>query len=189
MKNQKNPHHPVNTHSVSKEESNCPLIPMLIEICQIAKEELNCPDSLFLPSIIFGKRVVIAASFTKVEKLHRDDVVELIDYNPVSNTLLYLGPNVPSNDVAVHWIVHHAKKEIQVMVQMKNISFKSEMKQKVTQVTINEKKSALEKAKKWLKTLQKTDVFLCNDHLIITATSIKTIKQTIKKLGKELQKT
>jgi hypothetical protein len=189
MKNQKNPHHPVNTHSVSKEQSNCPLIPMLIEICQIAKEELNCPDSLFLPSIVFGKRVVMPASFTKVEKLHRDDVVELIDYNPVSNTLLHLGPNVPSNDVGVHWLVAHAKKEIQVMIEIKNTSYKIEMKQRLLQVTINEKESDLEKAKKWLKTLQKTDVFLCNDHLIITAPSIKSIKQTIKKLGKELQKT
>ncbi|MFO8078023.1 MAG: hypothetical protein R6U21_05225 [Thermoplasmatota archaeon] len=189
MKNQKNSQHPLNIHSVSKEGSNCPLIPMLIEICQIAKEELNCPDSLFLPSAVFGKRVAIASSFTKVEKLHRDDVVELIDYNPVSNTLLYLGPNIPSNDVAVHWIVHHAKKEIQVMIQIKNISYKNEMKQRVPQVTTDEKEDALEKAKKWLKTLQKTDVFLCNDHLIITATSIKAIKQTINKMGKELQKT
>lgn len=186
MKNQKNPHHPVNIYPLSKEESNCPLIPMLLEICQIAKEELNCPDSLFLPSAVFGKRVVIPASFTKVEKLHQDDVVELIDYNPVSNTLLYLGPNVPSNDVAVHWIVHHAKKEIQVMIQIKNIPYKNEIKQRLSQLTTDEKESALEKAKKWLKTLQKTDVFLCNDHLIVTATSIKAIKQTINKLGKEL---
>lgn len=188
MNKEQMPYHPLSVHCVSKEESNCPLIPILIEICHIAKQKLNDENCLFLPSVIFGKRVIIPSSFIEVEKTQREEFVELIDYNPISNTLLYLGPNTPSTDVAVHWIVHHAKKEIQLIIQIKNLFYKNKMKQKITQLSVNENKNALEKAKKWLKTLQKNDVFLSDDHLIITASSSKSIRQNIKRLGKELEK-
>lgn len=159
-----------------------------MKICQFAKEKLNDESSLFLPSAVFGKRIIIPASFNEFQKIDQDDFVELIDYNPVTNTLLYLGPKIPSNEVAVHWIVHHAKKEIQVIIQIKNISDLNKIKQKITKTSIDENDNALDKAKKWLKTLQKNEIFLCDDVLIVTASSIKKLEQNLKKMSKELEK-
>jgi len=185
MNKEQKPYQPLTIHCISKEESNCPLIPMLIEISQIGKEKLNAGNSFFLPSIVFGKRVVIPRSFLEVDKIKHDDVVELIDYNPVTKTLLYLGPNIPSDDVAAHFLVHHAKKEIQAMMQIKNPLVNNKMKKRIPQVTLDEPVNTLEKAKKWLKVLQKTDVFFSDEYLIITASSIKKIKHILNKLGKE----
>jgi hypothetical protein len=186
---QKNPVQPLNVQYVSKEESNCPLLPRMIEICKIIQNDMNCTNCRFLVSASFGKRIIINAAFESVKKLQREDFIELIDYNPLSNTLLLLGVKKPLKETAVHWIVHHAKKEIQLIIQIKNMQNLNRIKQIIPYIKIDNQQSPLEKAKKWLRALQKNEIFLSNDNLIITASSVKIIKQNIKTIEMELKQT
>lgn len=176
------PSHTLEVQFVSKQESNCSLLPDLIKLCKIAQEGFQNKDCLFLISASFGNRVLCNVSFKTVDHLHRKDFVELIDYNPLSKTLLLIGAKTPIEMTAVHCIVHHAKKEIQFMMHLENLKNLEQMKPFLPDLIIANELDPLEIAKEWLKTLKQNEMFLCNDHLIISASSVNAMKQNLKKM-------
>ena len=49
-----------------------------------------------------------------------EDFIEIVDYNPVKKIFLSIGPNHPDFNMTFHWLVQNARKEINILVQLKS---------------------------------------------------------------------
>jgi methanogenic corrinoid protein MtbC1 len=49
-----------------------------------------------------------------------EDFIEIVDYNPVKKIFLSIGPNNPDFNMTFHWLVQNARKEINILVQLKS---------------------------------------------------------------------
>jgi len=171
------------TFYVSKEETNCPLIVKAIEI---GKEFEKSKFSLNLNNIIislkYGKRVLINAYNTKISELQRKDFLEIVDYDPLKKVLLLIGSKTPNIDASVHWLIHHARAEINVVIQIndKNLSEKIENKM----FTIEKKlpDGSLELTKEILKGLRKNKIISIKEKgMIFVGNDINATKNLVLK--------
>jgi hypothetical protein len=110
------------TFYVSKEESNCPLISEIIRIGKKLKEYdmIENPDKTIM-SISYGKRLLINANNTNFVELKQKDFLEIVDFDPVKNVLLTMGPKEPCIDTSVHWLIHHSRNEVNAIIQVYDI--------------------------------------------------------------------
>ncbi len=188
MTSQKPTAQPITIRYISKEECNCPCIPNLMKLCKQVEKLFQSEKIECIISISFGKRVIVNTSFQQLKQISRKDFVEIIDFNPLSNTILIIAEKTPIDETVVHWFLHHAKKEIQITIQMRNINKLNKIRHLIPQIAIENGLDPLGKAKKWLKTLRNHKKFLWNDHLIMTASSLESMKDNLHQLDMELNK-
>ena len=88
--------HPgVQTIFVSKEQSNCPLIPDIVRFGKKFKDLGVLEDTTAaVVSLKYGKRLLINGSSSNIGDIQIDDILEIVDYNPTkkqhSLALLFL---------------------------------------------------------------------------------------------------
>ncbi len=171
---------PFQLFTLSKEESNCPLIPQLIHFGKILNQSESMTGNIKVTmSSGFGKRVVINTTDVPINRLTRSDFIEIIDFDPIRNILLIIGSKPPHEITPLHWIIHHAKPEIISIVMLLDGTNSLRFPTTISQ-TIREGNTILETAKTILKTLQKKQIILVESKgVIITGNSFKQIKETI----------
>lgn len=106
---------------ISNEISNFILIPNIIQLINNLNKKLNFKvDEDIIISIKFGKRIVINCKNSNLKHIKPEDFIEIVDYNPVKKIFLSIGPNQPDFDMTFHWLVQNARKEINILVQLKS---------------------------------------------------------------------
>ena len=93
----------------SKEQTHCPQIPELIRIGKWFENYMKCKHiqlEVFV-SRSFGKRVLINTPPKNITNASIEDFVEIIDFDPVRNTMLLIGQKQPSRTSAIHWYIHN----------------------------------------------------------------------------------
>jgi hypothetical protein len=167
------------TYCHSKQESNSPFIPQIIELSY----KLHSMSSLEISSLTiahsYGKRLLITAMNADMKQLHRKDFVEIIDVDPVKHTIFYFGPTHPPIITPFLWMLHYAKREIQC-----SIYFTSTSKENIIESFphIKSEGAFLTILKNMLKTLQHSPGIRYNDNVVlITAKSFDEMEQIIKK--------
>lgn len=111
------------TFYVSKEESNCPLIVNALKVEKNIKEQ-NLSDSII--SQRYGRRILIN-SLDDAEKA-RANFLEIVDYDPIKKVLLAMGPNEPRIETPLHWFIHHARNEVNAVIQINDKELSEKMK-------------------------------------------------------------
>ena len=104
---------------LSKEHSNCPLIGNIGKLGKNLKdldilEQINS----VIVSLGYGKRMLINNNYTDFGKIKRENFLEIVDYNPINRILLAIGLGELLIETPVHWIIHHARKDVNVIVQI-----------------------------------------------------------------------
>lgn len=89
---------------LSKERVRCPLIPEVVKL----SKKLNRKRGTI--SVRYGKRMLSSPI--------GEGFVEVVDYDPVRNNLLFIGEEEPSVVSAIHWIILEAMEEINVIVHL-----------------------------------------------------------------------
>lgn len=167
----------------SNEESNSSFIPVLLEI----KKNLNS-FSIFEKNTIsiaasYGKRLILTAKETNEDLFERKDFIEIIDVDPVKNSILFFGPKNPPEIAPLLWMMHYAKKEIQfsIFLPFSEGILKENIKELFPIVGVES--GFLDVVKDVMRSLQNSDaVILDKTALILTADNKKDLDKQIEKL-------
>ncbi len=174
---------------LSKEYSNCPLIRNIAKLGKKLKDldPLEQIDSIIV-SLEYGKRILINNNHTDFGKIKRENFLEIVDYNPVKRILLAIGPGEPLIETPVHWIIHHARKDVNVIVQIHDERLKEKIVKKYP-ITKKERPSGtIDLAKELLKTLRTDNtIIIKNKGLLFVGNSLKEVENEILKLYEEFK--
>lgn len=177
------------TYFISKEESNCPLIYEIIRIGKKIKD-LNLTNKIneIVISLRYGKRILINAEAKALGDLKKEDILEIVDYDPIKKILLVIGQKLPRIDTPVHWIIHHARDDINAVIQ---INFDKLDRKFSNIIPITEKESkpgTLEQAKEILKQFRNSKrVIIRNQGLILAGKSLKELEKAVVNTLEELK--
>ena len=97
-----------NTVFLSKQKVVNPLTTIIRDTINSIREKYHITSSI-IASIGFGKRIIINSE---------DDFIEVVDYNPIQNILLVIGGDNPSSETPLHWMIHHARDDINMVIQI-----------------------------------------------------------------------
>lgn len=160
----------------SKEDSNCPLIPLVIKTGREIEEQKKDVDIIF--SVRYGGRMLSNTIVDSFENINIKDFFEIIDYDPVKKVLLTIGTSKPTQDIPVHWIIQHARKDIHAIVQINSYDKLN----KYNYPVVEKKQDILEMAKNILKELRENNIIKIEEKgLIFTGKSVELIKNDILK--------
>jgi len=174
------------TFYISKEVSACPLIS---EIIRIGKkfDELELFESIreVVISFRYGKRLLINSTGTNIGKIKQEDFLEIIDYDPIKRIILVIGPKEPRIETPVHWLIHHAKNEINAIIQIINQNLAEKFEKKMPTTKKEHPSGTLDQAKEILENLRNSNkVVIKNQGLIFVGNNSKEVENLfLKTLG------
>jgi len=99
----------IENYHASKEQTHCPLIPTIVRIGKWFENYIKCSNinpEVFV-STLYGKRVIINTPPQNSTTASIEDFIEIIDFDPVRNTMLLIGQKQPSWTLAIHWYIHN----------------------------------------------------------------------------------
>lgn len=170
----------IQTFYVSKEESNCPLI---ADALRVRKKIMDLNYNDVIISQRYGKRILINSINFNEEKI-KESFLEIVDYDPIKNVLLLMGPDEPQIETPLHWFIHHARNEVNVVVQIND----KELTGKIKNVPKTQKDYsviALEQIKEVLKHLKDSKkVIIKNQGAIFVGNNIKEVENLISEVIK-----
>lgn len=155
--------------SVSRETSNCPLIPEMVQLSRELDRLGIRDDETGVISVDYGRRLLINAKQSGVKTITQQDVVEIVDYDPLKNIMMVIGPKDPTLDAPVHWIVQKARQDINALLQINSITLFKRFQTKLPTTENTPPAASLEQAKEILKTLQKGKTILIKEKGIVFA--------------------
>ena len=179
------------TFYTSKEESNCPLITEFVRIDRnIEKKGFSKDIDSLTSSMRYGKRVIINSDYEKIGEISRRDILEIVDYDPVKKTLLVIGPKKPKVDSSVHWMIHHARSEINAVVQLNGQKILEKFEGKIPSTENEQTPGSFEMIKEVLKILRDSkSVFVKNYGIIFVGNGVNDVEGNIlnvyKKIGEK----
>lgn len=169
------------TFYTSREVSSCPQIP---EIIRIGKKfyELKLYENIreTVISLRYGRRLVINSAGSNFVKINMDDILEIVDYDPIKRVMLVIGPKEPKLQTPVHWLICHAKKEINIIIEIKNSELAESFKEKLPTTKKDDYVGILEQAKDILFNLRNSnEVVLKNTGLLFVGNNLKDVENKI----------
>lgn len=164
---------------VSKEETNCPIIIEIIKISKKLKEKsILKKDSDAIFSLGFGKRMIINGIVKDFSNIKREELLEIVDFDPIKNNLLLIGPAEPRIETSLHWMIHHARDDVNFVVQIK----KTDLINKIKDIDVTDKYpiGSIENTKEVLKALSTNKkVAIKNNGLLIVGRNTTDIEKQI----------
>lgn len=177
---------PTQVFYTSKEETNSPLLVDLIKIAKELKEKKiieNKTDTTI--SLTYGKRVLINSFIQDYSKIKKEEIIEIVDYDPIKNNLLLIGTADPKDETALHFMIHHARKEIKIIVQINEEKLLEKIKNKPIlddKLPIN----SIDFIKLVLKNLRENKIIGMKNHgLLIVAKNKEELENITKKYLEE----
>ena len=178
----KNPSIPsFQTFYVSKEKSNCPLVADILRVDKNFKKS-NLFDNVsdIIISLKYGRRVLINGENSKLGEIEHEDLIEIVEYDPLKKVLLVMGAKEPKINSSVHWLIHYAKKEINAAIQIDSQNLKNSLKDKIPETEKELPKGSVDLAKEILKGLRNSKALnLKNNGVLFVGNSITEIEDYI----------
>ncbi len=187
MDNEKSLNIPFQTFFISREVSKCPLIADIIKICKKINssglEELT--NSTI--SLSYGKRILINASNVNLINLSCQDIIEIVDYDPVKNIVLAMGKQNPVIETPVHWIIHHARDDVNAVIQLNGEKIVKQFSENSPITETEYQAGTIELAKEVLKTLRRgKKIVIRNIGCLFVGISLKEVENLIFKGDEKL---
>ncbi|MDH7517599.1 MAG: class II aldolase/adducin family protein [Candidatus Thermoplasmatota archaeon] len=174
------------TFFVSREQSNCPILPEMIKLGKNLKEKGLLKDTKGIISLGYGRRVLINSNNLDIGNIKKEDILEVVDYDPAKKNLLVIGQNEPNIETPVHWIVISARNDVNAIVQLNNEKLAEKFEKKLPTTEKEQPPGTLELAKEVLKTLRKgKNIVIKNKAIFFVGASFKEIEESIIKIFEE----
>jgi hypothetical protein len=168
------------TFFVSKEKCSCPLAFEVIKISEKIKKLGLLKNATVVVSLSYGKRMIVQRVGSIFSELDLDDFVEVVDYDPLKNIMLVIGKSEPCIEASVHWMIHHARGDINAILQIneerdiERFSKKFPMTEKVFPL------GSIELVKEVLKTLNNsTNIIIKDTGVMFTGANLKELEDTV----------
>ncbi len=177
------------TFYVSKEISACPLIS---EIIRIGKkfDELKLCDDIWetIISLRYGKRILINSEARNLGKIKQEDFIEIIDYDPIKNIALSIGPKEPRVEMPIHWLIHHARREINAIIQINDSKLAEKFEKKLLSTKKEFPTGSLDQVKDILRNLHNSKkIVIKNQGLIFVGNNSKDVENLVLKTLEEIK--
>jgi len=174
------------TFFVSREQSNCPILPDMIKLGKKIKEIGISKDAKGIISLGYGRRILINSSNLDIGKIKKEDILEVVDYDPAKKNLLVIGQNEPNIETPVHWIVISARDDVNAVVELNDEKLAEKLSKKLPTTEKEEPSGTLELAKEVLRTLRKNkNIVIKNKSVFFVGAGFKDIEESIRKISEE----
>jgi len=164
MKKEKIPNLPIKTFYISKETISSP---HLIEIIKMGKiliqNKILNKNSDFVMSMKYGKRMIISSEIQDFEKISKDELIEVADYDPIKKNMLIIGPGEHKKNTALHWMLHYAIKDINTIVEIKNNLIDKKITKNLIKIQDNYPKNSVDYIKEALVKIKDNNILLDED--------------------------
>ena len=169
------------TFYTSKEVSACPLIS---DVVRIGKrfDDLKLYENIEKTVISFryGRRLLINSMGSSIKDIKKEDFLEIVDYDPIKKLILAIGPKEPRIETPVHWLICHAKKEVNAIIQINNRNFAEKFEKKLPATDREYPSGTLDQAKEILGCLRKSDkIVIKNQGLIFVGNSSNEVGELV----------
>lgn len=166
---------------VSKQESNCTLIPTaVVFLKKLIENHPKLDLSTPIISLSYGKRIIINSATQDIDKIN---FLEVVDYDPIKHTYLLLGLYEPPIQTPLHWMVLNAKKEINVLLQIKIDLTNIQSSKKIPQINSEYLPWSLEGIREILKLLRNNNcIIISNDNILCAGFDLKEIETLVYKI-------
>ena len=162
------PSPPQTTLFVSRETSNCPFLSDMIQLGQVLQQHVQEEETGVI-SMDYTKRLLINAKNVDIKKMAQQDIVEIVDYDPLKKILMVIGPKDPAIETPVHWIIQKARQDVNVLVQINSPVLYENLKTTLPTTEKDTQPATLERAKEILRTLRNGKTFLLKNEGMIFA--------------------
>lgn len=167
---------------VSRETSNCPLIAEMMKLGQKLQELGVADNETGIVSLDYGKRLLINAKHVDVKQLKQQDVVEIVDYDPLKNIMMVIGTKDPCQEAPVHWVIQKARHDINALLQINSTLLVEKLQGKLPMTEKEMTPGTLGQAKEILKTLRNGKTILIkNKGVLFAGINIKEIEDALLK--------
>ena len=163
------------TFFVSREQSNCPLIPDIVRFGKKLKD-IGLLESIntTVVSIKYGKRLLINGSGSNFGEIEIDDILEIVDYDPVKKVILAMGPKTPHVETPVHWLIHHARDDVNAIIFFNSRNLAERFGNKLPATEKEKPSGTFELAKEILKALRTSKkIVIKNNGVLFVGISLK----------------
>jgi hypothetical protein len=177
------------TFYVSKEETNSPLLIEIIKIGKKLKESGFLTEEISATiSIGYGKRILINSEVEDFSKIKKEEIIEIVDYDPIKNNLLLIGPVEPRLETPVHWMIHHAREEINAVVEIHDSGFAEKLNKKIPVIDDKYPISSIEHIKEVLRGLRDSkNIVIKNQSVLFIGANLTKIEELIFKTYEDLK--
>jgi len=172
---------------VSKEETRCPLVFDIIKIGKKLKEQQVLDEGTSaVISLGYGRRMLINGFVEDFSNIRREELLEVVDYDPIKRNLLVIGPCEPEPETSVHWMIHYARDEVNVVIQINDENLLGDLKSKIPVVEKGNVIGSIEQVKNVMKGLRNSKmVGIKNLGVLFVGSSVEEVEnlvlETIKK--------
>jgi len=169
------------TFYVSKEETNSPLLIEIIKIGKKLKESgLLKEDTSATISLGYGKRILINSEVEDFSKIKKEEIIEIVDYDPIKNNLLIIGPAEPKVETPVHWMIQHAREEITATIEIHDSGFAEKLNKTMPIVDDKYPISSVEHIKEILRGLRDSKkIVVKNESVLFIGTNLAEVEELI----------
>ena len=174
------------TFYVSNETSNNPIIPLIQKTFKELKEQKILEKNNAIISHNYGRRIIINTN--NFQNPDIDDFLEIVDYDPVKKVLLAIGSKKPDVETPIHWIIQHAKNDVNVVFQIKGEQIIKKFGKKIPYINIKKSSDSLDVAKEILQKLRTSNsnyIMIPDNGIFITGKTINDAGNQLTKLYKE----
>ncbi|MBN2066106.1 MAG: class II aldolase/adducin family protein [Candidatus Thermoplasmatota archaeon] len=170
----------VQTFFISREQSSCPLVAELAELGKLLKERRIIDSVRGVISFGFGKRLLCTGSKKNLSDLQREDFLEIVDYDPVKNILLVIGSTYPCPETPTHWLVHRARADVNVIIQLEGKDMLTKIGKKIPSTENECVSGSFESTKEILTTLRKSrSIIIKNAGLFVVGSNLQQVEGTM----------
>jgi ribulose-5-phosphate 4-epimerase/fuculose-1-phosphate aldolase len=165
---------------VSRQTSTSPLT---AEIIQSGKHlhSLKLPeDTLVTISADYGNRVLITNNNIAVDNIHPEDITEIVDFDPIKQTMMVIGTSDPNRLTPVHWLIHRARHDIHAVIFLASPQLVDHYTDRLPNTEQEQPPASIDAAKEILKALQQSNTIMVrNQGILAVGINLKTIYQNI----------
>jgi hypothetical protein len=164
------------TFYISNEVSNCPFIDDFIKTVKKFKSSyLSEKLTGICISFCYGRRVLINSDKINLEDIKKEDFLEII--------VLVMGPKEPMVWTPIHWFIHHAREDVNAVIQINDKRFVENLKYKYPVAEKEYPSGSIEQVKEVLKCLSNSKtVVIKNQGVIFVGKSLNEVEELILKI-------
>ena len=166
---------------ISKELSNSSQIADIIKLGKKINDLKIVKEDACSISMNYGKRILINSKNSHIKNIQQQDVIEIVDYDPIKNNMLVIGKKHPSVETPVHWIIQKARHDVNVIVKIKNKQLFNQLHSYLPATEKIIPYGTIEYIKEILKTLRKGKNILVKDEgVLFTGFNVEEIEKSLK---------
>jgi len=104
------------TFFVSREKSGSPQIEDMITCGKILQKNVFFKNNQSSLASAHGNRVLLTGEDAVLQRLVPEDIVEIVDYDPIKNVVVASGKTNPCMETPVHWMIQKARHDVHATV-------------------------------------------------------------------------